>query len=151
MKKCIEAVGFKKNDGYVFIRKNKKQYYAHRLSWIENFGEIPKGICVCHKCDNRSCIKPSHLFLGSYKENMRDAKTKGRMASGKRNGAYTHPEKLRIGTNNGNSKLTPDKVKEIRTLHQEGNSLRGLGRIFKIDQGTVAQIVYRKTWKHVKE
>ena len=62
---------------------------AHRASYEAYYGEIPKGMLVCHKCDVPSCINPDHLFLGTAKDNMQDAARKGRMPKGEDNG-YSH-------------------------------------------------------------
>lgn len=80
--------------GYGAFKINKKKMNSHRVAWILTHGDIPNGLLVCHKCDNRLCCNPSHLFLGTYTDNNRDMITKGIIASGKRNGAWTHRDEL---------------------------------------------------------
>lgn len=72
-----------KPNGYGKLTIRHVAHTAHRVSWVIHNGDIPKGegyhgVCVLHKCDNRNCINPEHLFLGSQQENMRDAWDKGR-------------------------------------------------------------------------
>lgn len=80
---CMEYQGCVQSNGYARATVRGKADHAHRHVYRLSRGvEIPTGLDVCHECDNRRCIEPSHLFLGTRKENMQDAVAKGRQARG---------------------------------------------------------------------
>lgn len=110
--------------------------FAHRLVWQLLNGEIPKDRVICHRCDNPSCVRPDHLFMGTQGDNVRDAMMKGRLV--KRNHAKA---------GNPNAKLTYDQVLEIRRLYMTtAMSQAGIARRFQLSEGTVNHIVSGKSW-----
>lgn len=110
-----------------------KKISAHRAAWILFRGPIPEGLDVLHKCDNRLCVKPSHLFLGTDIDNMQDCVRKGRIAFGIRQGL---------------AKLTDGKVLEIRASHHRFTKTQ-LAKEYDVSRRTIANVINRVIWKHV--
>lgn len=75
---CAEWTGRRNRGGYGLTRACGKPLLAHRQAWAIAFGPIPDGLCVLHRCDNPPCCEPTHLFLGTRADNMRDMALKGR-------------------------------------------------------------------------
>lgn len=122
--------------GYGQIKSAQKKYAAHRLSWeIHNGREIPHGYHVCHRCDNPRCTNPDHLFIGTPKDNIRDAMRKGRMR--------TRPV---LGVDHPNSKLTEDAVRAIRL---DQRSLPQIAREYGVSHVLIGKVKRREIWKHI--
>lgn len=128
------------DDGYgrIGVRTGKRWNIrrAHRVAYELLRGGIPTGLHVLHHCDNRRCVNPDHLFLGSNGDNVRDRDNKGRAACGERNGR-------------GNAKLEAKVVAEIRLRSTSGASQRRLAHEFGLHHSTVGRIIRRETWRHV--
>lgn len=107
--------------------------YAHRVMWTITNGPIPDGLDVCHTCDNPGCVRPSHLWAGTAKDNLRDAVRKGRIA------------KLR-GELSGNHTLTWESVREIRRLLGSGVTQRVIAKQYGVTQPCITHISTGKTW-----
>ena len=124
------------HSGYGEVRNNKNYIKAHRFSWEMNFGKIPEGKYVLHSCDNRSCSNPSHLFLGTHKDNMVDMLSKGR-------------QKGAIGSKNIKAKLSEENVLEIRRLIQEKVIISEIAKSFSVTKGSIYKIKSGTYWKHI--
>jgi len=114
---------------------------AHRVSWILTNGNIPGGLYVLHRCDNRLCVNPAHLFLGSHMDNMVDKVTKNRQSKG-----AAHSSTCR-GVLVGNSKLTETMVQNIRL---DPRSQTTIAAEYGVTQGLVSYVKNRKIWRHLK-
>ena len=147
---CREWLAFKGRKGYGSFRVGKKGTKAHRFMWELTNGSIPRGMLICHKCDNTSCVEISHLFLGTNKDNMRDMRLKGRSAKGDKNGRRTKPESIVRGERNGRAKLTETEVLQLRGMYKTGKySQEQLGKQFNIGERSISDIVRYVVWKHV--
>lgn len=105
---------------------------AHRIAWLLRKGTIPKGMHVLHKCDNKLCCNPRHLFLGTHQDNMKDRNNKGRNKFGE--GLPQH-------------KLTNKQIAEIRDFRHSGYLLREISSLYGISQGHISQICNYRTRK----
>jgi hypothetical protein len=126
-----------KNPGYGQFRHENKLERAHRASWILHFGEIPKGKFVLHKCDNKICSNPEHLFLGTSLDNIKDMISKNRS-----------PVLSKHGEDNPRAKLTWDIVNKIREkLMEKTLNQASIARIFNIGPWHISAIKLNKIWR----
>lgn len=132
---CWEWKACKDRWGYGATTANGVFTKSHRLAWTIVYGPIKKGMFICHKCDNPGCCNPTHLFVGTHKDNMRDMVSKKRFAKGEKNGS---------------SKLQGSQVKKIRRLAQDGVSNNEIALRYKISKHHVIDLVNRVYWKHIE-
>ncbi len=140
---CWLWTGFCNQDGYGTIQRGKRPSYplfVHRVSWEIYKGPIPDGLNVLHNCpggDNPRCCNPSHLFLGTQLDNVRDMYNKGRDNKSK-------------GENQHSSKLTEKQVLEIRSKYIPYKyHTYILAKEYDVDPKTIHKIIKRITWKHL--
>lgn len=134
---CWIYDGCLSNDGYAWVGRKDwggTPRRAHRVAWELTYGPIPKGegfhgTAVLHRCDNRACVRPDHLFLGTQKGNMEDMVQKGRK---------------------GGAKLTPAQVAEIKHLHKHGHQRGELAQRFGVTPHTIYMVASGKTWKSLE-
>jgi hypothetical protein len=125
---CLKAYS---SNGYPYMRRNGKQQTVARWAYENKFGPIEKGQVLRHKCDNKGCINPDHMMLGSTKDNVRDAHERGLAPKG-----ATH----------GMSKILVDDVRAMQLLNQNGFTSSWIARLFRLNKSTVARILNGKHW-----
>lgn len=134
---CWPWLGPRHKNGYGFDRDKRffDQYYPHRAAYIFTHGSIPGGLHILHRCDNRICCNPAHLFAGTNNDNIVDKVAKSRQPRGE-----TH----------GIAKLTVEQVVEIRRRYKEGNiTMLELGKQYGVGGGTISAVIRRENWQWV--
>lgn len=123
--------------GYGRISLHRRPTPVARVVWLVCFGEeVPQGAQVCHRCDNSLCCNPTHLFLGTAKDNYHDAMRKGRM-------------RWAVGEGNGQAKLTEWDVLEIRRRCASGENQHSIAADYGTSSSYISQVFRRKHWSHV--
>lgn len=124
-----------KGYGQMKLPKQRRQEYAHRISYQIHYGEIPVGKYVCHTCDNPKCVNPGHLFIGTSADNHEDMKSKGRHLFGERNSV---------------AKVTEKDVLEIKEMLNMNIPQTRIAKAYGISQIEVSRINTGQRWSHVK-
>lgn len=133
---CWLWMGYRRYDGYGQFRFEGQMRGTHRLVWREANGDIPKGMQVCHTCDNPPCVNLKHLWLGTCRDNQLDARSKGR--------SRTNPKR---GETHGMSKLTWAAVKEIReTYNPPWVTRKYLAAKFGVARTTIERARAGQSW-----
>lgn len=127
------------NRGYARMTIYGKTQNVHRIVWCVCHGRtfIPLGMCVCHKCDNPECVNANHLFLGTRSENMKDMVAKGR---------HGGPPPRMTGPDNPSSKLSWNKVAQIRRRSLHGETQQSIADRFNVSQACINDIVRWRSW-----
>ena len=132
---CWIWTGADNGDGYGTFKADHSARAAHRVSWELANGPITNNLCVLHRCDNRRCVNPAHLFLGTRQDNAIDMCAKDRQAK---------------GVDHSCVKLTEEQVREIRRRYASGE-MDGvhLAKAYGISNTNIYCILSRQTWRHI--
>jgi hypothetical protein len=144
---CWIWTGSKLPSGYGTLTFRQVSYRATRFALVLTHGAIPEGMRALHHCDNPPCVRPSHLFMGTQKANMRDAQNKGRTG-----GFITDRTLGHHGESHHSARLTEDQVRAIRRrIASDGRrgQQRRLAREYGISETVLSKIVRGDLWKHV--
>lgn len=125
------------------LYKGKKgSYQAHRISYSVFVEEIPENLFVLHKCDRPECVEPSHLHLGTQKDNIREMR--------ERNRANDHL-KGKKGIDHHNCKLSYEEILEIIKMKEDGMIYSEISKHFQVSQEQISNICRNKSWKHIQK
>lgn len=133
---CWMWQGDTTNSGYGRLRIDDHTISTHRYSYELHFGPIPEGLGVLHKCDNRPCCNPNHLFTGTALDNNQDMIQKGR-------------QRQPSGANHPFAKLSPEDVQEIRQLEQSGVPQSILALRYGVGRSQINKIVHFRSWSKI--
>ncbi len=125
---CWEWKGQLNKNGYGMFMQDGHPLRAHRISWTLTYGPIPEAMLVCHHCDNPSCVRPSHLFLGTSADNMADMAEKGR--AGKV-----------IGSENPRTLISDDDIRRIRERVANGEPQSAIAVQFGVTRSHIWRVV----------
>lgn len=133
-----------RDSGYGAINVGGQAMLAHRVSFLQHGLGNPGELFVCHRCDNRLCINPSHLFLGTNRDNVDDMLRKGRQCRGQpRVDAALSAKRVAL------RKLTEEEVRLIFSRHAAGEDRFDLAAEFGVHHDTVYKLLTGHTWSHV--
>lgn len=149
---CWEWTGHRSRTGYgmIGLPRSRRVERVHRVSWSLTNGPIPIGRQVLHHCDNRACVRPDHLFLGTQADNIADMDHKGRRRT--LSGA-DHPARrlgARTGERNGRAKLEEGDIRHIRELRGLGLYYREIASAYAVSVPTIQHVISGKNWSHVE-
>lgn len=128
---CWNWSGVLHKQGYGMIRSGRTHHLTHRASYKVFKGEIPEGLFVCHRCDNRKCVNPDHLFLGTVQDNQQDMKSKDRSMFGEKSSA---------------AKLKESDVLQILSL-RGGMTQRAIAKMFNVSPALICMILKGAVWQ----
>lgn len=137
---CWEWAGAHDAAGYGVFVVDGRMRKAHRIAWTLSVGPIPEGLKACHHCDNRQCVRPDHLFIGTQLDNIADMKRKGRARG-----------RTLYGEANPVSRYTDLQVLDVRRRRLAGEGNNAIARSTGISPMQVSRICRGIAWPHLKE
>ena len=127
---CIEWTGYTSSSGYPEFKIGKVNHSAHRVSYEYFHGPIPSGLMVRHTCDNKRCVNPAHLIVGTHQDNMDDMRERGRARP-------------------GNRKLDDSAVKAMRSARDAGLKISELAKAFGVSKSTASKVCSGAAYSHI--